>query len=131
MTLLPLYSIGGMGAGDVKLMAGIGAWIGPWLTLWAFLSTAMAGAVMAAAMIVYSGEMYRHLAMMHHDRPRGLDHPQPGGAVRAGGRTQAHDEALALRHSDRGRLDCLFRLDRLLDLIRSFRDPRHVPVERK
>src|SRR6516165_7174423 len=26
--LLPLYSIGGMGAGDVKLMAGIGAWLG-------------------------------------------------------------------------------------------------------
>ena len=26
--LLPAYAIGGMGAGDVKLMAGIGAWIG-------------------------------------------------------------------------------------------------------
>ena len=65
LTLLPLYSIGGMGAGDVKLMAGVGAWIGPWLTLWAFVSSAMAGAVMAAGMIVYSGELYRHLAMMH------------------------------------------------------------------
>ena len=32
LTLLPLYAIGGMGAGDVKLMAGVGAWIGPWLT---------------------------------------------------------------------------------------------------
>ena len=28
-TLLPLYAIGGMGAGDVKLMAGLGAWVGP------------------------------------------------------------------------------------------------------
>src|SRR5262245_54537223 len=28
LCLLPLYSIGGMGAGDVKLMAGIGAWLG-------------------------------------------------------------------------------------------------------
>jgi prepilin peptidase CpaA len=65
MTLMPLYSIGGMGAGDVKLMAGVGAWIGPWLTLGAFLSTAIVGGVMAAAMIVYSGEVYRHLAMMH------------------------------------------------------------------
>jgi prepilin peptidase CpaA len=65
MTLLPLYSIGGMGAGDVKLMAGVGAWIGPWLALWAFLSAAAAGAVIAAGMIVYSGELYRHLAMMH------------------------------------------------------------------
>ena len=65
MTLLPLYSIGGMGAGDVKLMAGVGAWIGPWLTFWAFVSSALAGAVIAAGMIVYSGELYRHLAMMH------------------------------------------------------------------
>jgi prepilin peptidase CpaA len=65
LTLLPLYSIGGMGAGDVKLMAGIGAWIGPWLALWAFVSSALVGAVMAACMIVYSGELYGHLAMMH------------------------------------------------------------------
>jgi prepilin peptidase CpaA len=65
LTLLPLYSIGGMGAGDVKLMAGVGAWIGPWFTLCAFVSSAMAGAVIAAAMVVYSGELYRHLAMMH------------------------------------------------------------------
>ncbi len=64
-SLLPLYAIGGMGAGDVKLMAGLGAWIGPWLTLCAFLSSTIAGAVIAAGMIVYSGELYRHLAMMH------------------------------------------------------------------
>lgn len=65
LSLLPLYAIGGMGAGDVKLMAGVGAWIGPWLTLCAFVSTAMAGAVIAAGMIVYSGRPFRHLAMMH------------------------------------------------------------------
>src|SRR5271166_2805488 len=65
LTLLPLYSIGGMGAGDVKLMAGVGAWIGPWFTLLAFVSSAMVGAVIAAAMVVYSGELYQHLAMMH------------------------------------------------------------------
>jgi prepilin peptidase CpaA len=64
-SLLALYAIGGMGAGDVKLMAGVGAWIGPWLTLWAFFSTAIAGALIAAGMIIYSGELYRHLAMMH------------------------------------------------------------------
>jgi prepilin peptidase CpaA len=65
MCLLPLYAIGGMGAGDVKLMAGVGAWIGPWLTLWAFFSTAIAGALIATGMIVYSGKLYRHVAMMH------------------------------------------------------------------
>ncbi len=65
LTLLPLYSIGGMGAGDVKLMAGLGAWIGPWFTLWAFVSSALMGSLMAVAMIVYSGRLYWHLGMMH------------------------------------------------------------------
>ena len=63
-SLLPLYSIGGMGAGDVKLMAGLGAWIGPWLTAWAFACSAIVGAVLAVAMIVYSGAIWRHLAMI-------------------------------------------------------------------
>jgi prepilin peptidase CpaA len=65
MTLLPLYAIGGMGAGDVKLMAGVGAWIGPTLTAWAFLSSAMMGGLMGLTMMVYSGAFYRHIAMMH------------------------------------------------------------------
>lgn len=64
LSLLPLYSIGGMGAGDVKLMAGLGAWIGPWLTAWVFASSAVVGAVLAVAMIVYSGTIWRHVAMM-------------------------------------------------------------------
>jgi prepilin peptidase CpaA len=65
LTLLPLYSIGGMGAGDVKLMAGLGAWIGPVLTLWAFASSALFGAAMALAMMAYSGRPFRHLANLH------------------------------------------------------------------
>jgi prepilin peptidase CpaA len=51
-SLLPLYAIGGMGAGDVKLMAGLGAWMGPWLTLGAFVTTVLVGGGMALAMIV-------------------------------------------------------------------------------
>lgn len=62
-TLMPLYVIGGMGAGDVKLMAGVGAWIGPALTFWAFLSTAMAGGAMGLAMMATSGDLVGHLAM--------------------------------------------------------------------
>lgn len=61
--LIPLYAIGGMGAGDVKLMAGIGAWIGPACTFWAFLWTAMAGGVMGLVMMATSGELARHLAL--------------------------------------------------------------------
>src|SRR3982750_4040474 len=41
--LLPLYAIGGMGAGDVKLLAGVGAWMGPVVTAWAFAASAMVG----------------------------------------------------------------------------------------
>ena len=64
ITLLPLYAIGGMGAGDVKLMAGVGAWIGPTLTLWAFISSAVVGGLMGLVMMLYSGEFSRHLVMM-------------------------------------------------------------------
>src|SRR5579871_119998 len=47
LCLLPLYSIGGMGAGDVKLMAGIGAWLGAATTWNSFLVTVVVGALMA------------------------------------------------------------------------------------
>jgi len=55
-----LYSIGGMGAGDVKLMAGVGAWVGPVVTLWAFTTSAIVGAIMAVAMVAWSGDYVRH-----------------------------------------------------------------------
>jgi prepilin peptidase CpaA len=58
--LLPLYAIGGMGAGDVKLLAGVGAWIGPSLTVGAFATSAIVGGVMALAMIAWSGQFARH-----------------------------------------------------------------------
>ncbi len=61
--LLPLYAIGGMGAGDVKLLAGVGAWMGPALTLGAFVATAITGGLMAVAMVAWSGQYARHWAM--------------------------------------------------------------------
>ncbi|MBY0397285.1 MAG: A24 family peptidase [Thermoleophilia bacterium] len=61
--LLPLYAIGGMGAGDVKLLAGVGAWVGTALTVQAFVATAIVGGLMAAAMVVRSGHLARHVAM--------------------------------------------------------------------
>jgi prepilin peptidase CpaA len=42
-----LFWMGGMGAGDVKLGAAIGAWIGPVQLFWALFFAAMAGGVMA------------------------------------------------------------------------------------
>jgi prepilin peptidase CpaA len=64
MCLLPLYAIGGMGAGDVKLIAGLGAWIGPWFVFWAFVATALVGGLMGLAMMLYSGNWIGHVLMM-------------------------------------------------------------------
>src|SRR5258705_8668480 len=58
--LLPLHAIGGMGAGDVKLLAGVGAWVGPSLTLGAFATSAVVGGVMALGMVAWSGELIKH-----------------------------------------------------------------------
>lgn len=52
LTLLPLYAVGGMGAGDVKLMAGVGAWLGATVTWYAFVATVIVGAVMAIIMVL-------------------------------------------------------------------------------
>ena len=49
--LLVLYAIGGMGAGDVKLLAGVGAWLGWEVTLYAYLASAVVGGVMALIMV--------------------------------------------------------------------------------
>ena len=91
---MPLYAIGGMGAGDVKLMAGVGAWIGPAFTFWAFLSTAMVGGLMGLAMMAASGELARHLAMTQTIGREVLTVRDPVRALRYGRPPQAVDDAL-------------------------------------
>jgi prepilin peptidase CpaA len=58
--LLPAYAIGGMGAGDVKLLAGVGAWVHCSLTFYAFCCSAVVGAVMAVIMVAARGGLGRH-----------------------------------------------------------------------
>jgi prepilin peptidase CpaA len=58
--LLPPYAIGGMGAGDVKLMAGVGAWMGGTVTLYAFAVSALTGGVIAVAMVLSRGAWSKH-----------------------------------------------------------------------
>jgi prepilin peptidase CpaA len=60
LTLLPLYSVGGMGAGDVKLMAGVGAWLGWQTTLYAFAVSTIVGAVMAVLMVLHAKGWTKH-----------------------------------------------------------------------
>jgi prepilin peptidase CpaA len=52
----------GMGAGDVKLMAAIGAWFGPMMTLWSFAVGAVYGGVIAVIMILSAGKARHALA---------------------------------------------------------------------
>ncbi len=63
LPLLALRAIGGMGAGDVKLLAGVGAWLGPAPTWYGFLATTVVGGVMAFVMIGLSGRWRHHWVM--------------------------------------------------------------------
>jgi prepilin peptidase CpaA len=60
--LLPLYAIGGMGAGDVKLLAGVGAWVGATTTFYAFCVSAIVGAVIAVLMVLVRRDWNKHHA---------------------------------------------------------------------
>lgn len=73
--LLPIYAIGGMGAGDVKMTMGFGSWIGAfygfgssandpngmWIIVYAFCAGAIIGGVIAIGMIIVRGN-YRQNA---------------------------------------------------------------------
>jgi prepilin peptidase CpaA len=62
--LLPVYAIGGMGAGDVKMQMGFGAWVGGifglnqgfWIVLIGFCIAAVIGGVIALGMIWWRGD---------------------------------------------------------------------------
>jgi prepilin peptidase CpaA len=54
-----LFWMGGMGAGDVKLSAAIGAWIGPAQLFVALVITAMAGGIMALCWLAWLGFLKR------------------------------------------------------------------------
>ena len=68
--LLPVYAIGGMGAGDVKMQMGFGAWVaaffglgaGLWVIFYAFCLATVIGGVLALAMIMIRGQYRRNAA---------------------------------------------------------------------
>jgi prepilin peptidase CpaA len=68
--LFPVHAIGGMGAGDVKMQMGFGAWIGAFyglgtglaIVFWAFCLAAVIGGVLALGMILVRGQFGRNLA---------------------------------------------------------------------
>jgi prepilin peptidase CpaA len=52
--LIGFYARGGMGAGDVKLLAAVGAFAGPMKILWISAYTGVLGGVYALGIVVYS-----------------------------------------------------------------------------
>jgi prepilin peptidase CpaA len=73
--LYPIHMIGGMGAGDVKMQMGFGAWIGSfyglsagdahpgamWIVFYAFCLAAVIGGVLALGMIAVRGQVRKNM----------------------------------------------------------------------
>lgn len=58
--LMLFYLIGGMGAGDVKLMGGVGAWIYITHTWYCIIGFAVTGALLAIVMVIVRGKWKHH-----------------------------------------------------------------------
>jgi prepilin peptidase CpaA len=67
--ILP-YLLGGMGAGDVKALAALGAWLGPKGTLLLFCYMGIAGGLMALGVLIWKGLLWvkirRGWAILHN-----------------------------------------------------------------
>ena len=53
--LVVFYALGGVGAGDVKLLTAVGAWLGPFWTVHVFIASALAAGVYAVVLILTRG----------------------------------------------------------------------------
>lgn len=78
---LMLFGIGALGGGDVKLLAGVGAWLGPWPALCVFAITALLGMIIVLAQCAAAGRMkllFRNSAVVGinlvHLKDLGVDH---------------------------------------------------------
>lgn len=59
---LPLYALGGMAAGDVKLMAMVGCFFTPYDALWTAFFSLMAGGLCGFLIILFRGQLLQTLA---------------------------------------------------------------------
>jgi len=58
------YLLGGMGAGDVKALAALGAWLGPVLVLYLFVYMTICGVVIAVVMLCWKGKLWNRITMI-------------------------------------------------------------------
>jgi prepilin peptidase CpaA len=81
-----LFALGALGGGDVKLMAGVGAWIGPGPTLAVFAVTSLIGMVIVLVQALWHGRL-RNLLLnttvltinLVHLQDVGIEHAQATG----------------------------------------------------
>jgi len=94
------YLVGGMGLGDVKLFAAIGAWIGPHQLVFAFLFMGLAGGVMALAWAIRGGFLKESLSgtadLIFGFRKRGLRPHQTLALTNPGARKMPYAPAIAV-----------------------------------
>lgn len=64
--LVPMYAMRALGAGDVKLMAMVGAFVGPWATVVSVLLTLLAGGVLALAVAAWHGRLRAMVRNTYH-----------------------------------------------------------------
>jgi prepilin peptidase CpaA len=81
-----LFALGALGGGDVKLLAGVGAWFGPQAALNVFVIAALVGAVMVVAQALAQRRgkvLIRNTAVLAvnlaHVRDVGLEHTKATG----------------------------------------------------
>ena len=81
------FALGGLGAGDVKLVAGLGAWLGWQDTVWLGLYTGAAGGLLAIGAALATGYIRQALSnvwlLMMHWRVAGLQ-PLPQMTIHHG-----------------------------------------------
>jgi prepilin peptidase CpaA len=62
LMLLPFFVLGGMGGGDIKLVAALGAWLGPSQTFWLAIYAGLAGGVLGVITAVSHGYLRTAIA---------------------------------------------------------------------
>jgi prepilin peptidase CpaA len=85
---LPFFMLRGIGGGDVKLVAALGAWVGPGAAVWVALFAALAGGPLALLVAASHGYLRRAFAnlwgLLMYWRVAGLE-PHPALTLESGG----------------------------------------------
>jgi len=93
--LVIFFALGGVGAGDVKLLTAVGAWLGPYWTVHVFIASALAAGAYAVALLLVRGGVLAVVVEVFSIR-QAVFHPTTIGRPTA-------DMAIEVRRSDRRR----------------------------